>query len=90
MSVRKRLLHDGEVRWQVDYRDGAGIRRHCQFATKREAEVFYARARTEVAAGVHTPRFYPPSRSPRQPSCGSPAASATNSRSRRCSITGST
>ena len=55
MSVRKRILGDGEIRWQVDYRDGAGIRRHRQFPTKREAEAFHAKARTEVAVGVHTP-----------------------------------
>jgi integrase len=40
---------------QVDYRDGAGTRRHRQFQTKREADAFHAKARTEVAAGVHTP-----------------------------------
>lgn len=55
MSVRKRVLEDGTVAWQVDYRDGAGTRRHRQFRTKREADAFHARARTEVAAGVHTP-----------------------------------
>jgi len=55
MSVRKRVLEDGEIHWQVDYRDGAGQRRHRQFPTKREADAFHARARTEVAAGMHTP-----------------------------------
>ena len=55
MSVRKRVLNGGEIRWQVDYRDGAGHRRHRQFATKRVADAFHARARTEVAAGIHTP-----------------------------------
>jgi integrase len=55
MSVRKRLLGDGQTRWQVDYRDGAGARRHRQFTTKREADAFHAKARTEVIAGVHTP-----------------------------------
>ena len=54
MSVRKRILKDGEVRWQVDYRDGAGARRHRQFPTKREADGFHAKARTEVATGIHT------------------------------------
>jgi len=54
MSVRKRLLGDGQTRWQVDYRDGAGARRHRQFTTKREADAFHAKARTEVIAGVHT------------------------------------
>jgi integrase len=55
MSVRKRVLGDDEIRWQVDYRDGAGVRRHRQFQTKREADAFHAQARVEVAAGVHTP-----------------------------------
>lgn len=55
MSVRKRVLSDSTVRWQVDYRDGAGVRRHRQFSTKRDAEAFHATARTEVIAGVHTP-----------------------------------
>jgi len=55
MSIRKRALATGEIRWQVDYKDGAGIRRHRQFATKRAAEIFHVRARSEVTAGVHTP-----------------------------------
>ena len=55
MSVRKRVLGNGEVRWQVDYRDGAGVRRHRQFATKRKADDFHAKAHTEVVAGIHTP-----------------------------------
>src|SRR3974390_3209867 len=55
MAVRKRILRKGEIRWQADYRDGAGVRRHRQFPTKREADAFHAQARTEVATGVHTP-----------------------------------
>jgi len=55
MSVRKRLLSDGQTRWQTDYKDNAGIRRHRQFATKREAEAFLTKARSEVVAGIHTP-----------------------------------
>ena len=55
MAVRKRTLADGRIRWQVDYRDGAGVRRHRQFPTKREADAFHVRARSEVAAGIHTP-----------------------------------
>lgn len=55
MSVRKRVLDGGEIHWQVDYRDGTGVRRHRQFRTKREADAFHATARTEVASGVHTP-----------------------------------
>ena len=55
MAVRKRILTDGDFVGQVDYRDGTGVRRHRQFATKREADAFHIRARSEVAVGVHTP-----------------------------------
>jgi integrase len=49
------MTSGGEIRWQTDYRDGAGIRRHRQFMTKREADAFDAAARSEVVAGTHTP-----------------------------------
>jgi len=55
VSVRKRLTKGGEIRWLVDYRDGAGVRRFKQFATKREADQFNIKARGEIAAGIHTP-----------------------------------
>ena len=48
MSVRKRLTKHGEVRWLVDYADGAGIRRNRQFATKAEATTFAAKSKTEI------------------------------------------
>jgi integrase len=54
VSVRKRITVGGSIAWLVDYRDSAGARRARQFATKREADAFHARARTEVAAGIHT------------------------------------
>jgi integrase len=54
-SIRKRALLNGKTAWQVDYRDGAGKRRHHQFDTKREADAFMVSARSEVAAGTHTP-----------------------------------
>lgn len=54
-SVRKRTLPSGEIRWQLDYRDQDGKRRHRQFKTKREAEAFETKARAEVATGIHTP-----------------------------------
>src|SRR5207253_1929387 len=54
-SVRKRILPSGEVRWQADYRDGAGKRRSRQFDKKSEAADFLLRARDEVKRGVHTP-----------------------------------
>src|SRR5262249_25424156 len=52
-SVRKRILPSGEARWQVDYRDGAGKRRHKQFTRKAEAESFETKVRAEIAAGTH-------------------------------------
>jgi integrase len=55
MSVRKRILPGGGIAWQVDYRDSAGVRRARQFPTKREADAFNLRARSELAAGTHTP-----------------------------------
>ena len=55
MSVRKRQLKSGDARWLVAYRDGQGLRRHRQFNTKREADAFHAKARSEVIAGTHTP-----------------------------------
>jgi integrase len=54
VSIRKRAIAGGEVRWQVDYRDGAGVRRHRQFQTKRAAEAFALQAGSEVRAGMHT------------------------------------
>ena len=52
-SVRKRLLPSGEVRWQVDYKDGQGKRRSKQFRTKREADAYDTKVRGELATGVH-------------------------------------
>jgi integrase len=52
-SVRKRKLPSGEVRWQVDYRDQVGKRRHKQFATKAEATGYETKIRAEIVAGTH-------------------------------------
>ena len=52
-SVRKRVLPSGDVRWQVDYKDHSGKRRHKQFERKREAEAYETRVRSELAAGIH-------------------------------------
>src|SRR6516225_6545105 len=53
MSVRKRKLPSGETRWQVDYRDQSGKRRHKQFATKAEATSYETAVRGELVAGTH-------------------------------------
>jgi len=58
MAVRKRLwtAADGieKQAWLVEYRDGAGKRKFKQFRLKKEAETFELKAKTEVAAGIHT------------------------------------
>lgn len=54
MSVRKRTGKRG-VAWVCDYRDGAGIRRSRQFATKAEATAFAAKSKIEIISGIHTP-----------------------------------
>jgi integrase len=53
MSVRKRKLPSGEARWQVDYRDQGGKRRHKQFLTKAEATNYETTVRGELMAGTH-------------------------------------
>jgi integrase len=52
-SVRKRVLPSGETRWQVDYRDREGKRRHKQFTTKANAVTFETQVRGQLAAGTH-------------------------------------
>ncbi|MGA7326908.1 MAG: tyrosine-type recombinase/integrase [Rhodomicrobium sp.] len=52
-SVRKRILPSGEVRWQLDYKDQGGKRRHKQFPTKAAAVAFETTVRAEIAAGTH-------------------------------------
>lgn len=53
-TIRKRTLPSGKTAWQADYVDGAGKRRHKQFATKKEADAFLVHARGEVSRGIHT------------------------------------
>ncbi len=54
-TIRKRTLPSGKQVWLAGYVDGGGQRRFKQFPTKREAEAFLLQARSQVAAGVHTP-----------------------------------
>lgn len=57
-AIRKRTWTgpDGKEKtaWLVDYRDQAGKRRAKQFARKKEAEEYAARAQYEVRQGTHT------------------------------------
>jgi integrase len=55
MSVRKRALPSGEIRWQVDYRDQKGARRSRQFTTKKAATDYQITAGGEIKAGIHVP-----------------------------------
>ena len=53
MSVRKRVLLSGEVRWLLDYKDQGGKRRAKQFPTKYAANAYEAKVRGELLAGTH-------------------------------------
>ena len=55
MSIRKRELPSGQVRWLVDYRDGGGARRFKQFKTQKEAKTFSEETGCAVRAGMHIP-----------------------------------
>lgn len=59
MSLRKRewVSPKGlkKTAWQVDYRDGAGIRRSKQFAKKKDADAWEAKTKVQVMQGLHTP-----------------------------------
>ena len=52
-SIRKRTLPSKTVVWQVDYKDGAGKRRHKQFTTRKSADEWLVTARADVASGTH-------------------------------------
>lgn len=54
-SVRKRILKSGEIRWMFDYKDMGGKRHEKMFPTKRDAEAYATKARSEVVQGTHTP-----------------------------------
>jgi integrase len=53
MSVRKRELPSGQIRWLCDYRDGSGARRFKQFRTQKEANAFRDATGVAVRAGLH-------------------------------------
>ncbi len=55
MSVRKRKLPSGAIRWQFSYKDVKGERRGKMFETKREATAYETTVRGELKAGVHVP-----------------------------------
>lgn len=58
MSIRKRewVSPEGGKRtaWLVDYKDQSGKRRAKQFRTKKEADEYADRTRTEIRQGIHT------------------------------------
>ncbi|MDP4006400.1 site-specific integrase [Methylobacterium sp. NEAU K] len=49
------MLPSGKVKWLAAYSDNVGQRRFKQFDTRKEADVFMVRVRSEVAAGSHVP-----------------------------------
>src|SRR5208337_1084545 len=53
MSVRKRTLPSGEIRWVTDYKDQQRRRRAKQFKTKKEATAYEIVAGGEIKAGTH-------------------------------------
>ena len=55
MSIRKRVLPSGQVRWQLDYKDAQGKRRARQFKTQYEAKDYETTTRTELKLGTHVP-----------------------------------
>ena len=55
MSIRKRLLPSGAVRWQIDYKDSNSKRRSKQFQFEREAKDYQITVQSELRLGVHIP-----------------------------------
>ena len=53
MSIRKRTLPSGAIRWQLDYVDQTGKRRSRQFKTQKEAKDYETTTRSEIRAGTH-------------------------------------
>ena len=54
MAAPRRVTHGRGASWEITYRvDGRMVRR--RFPTKKAAEDALARARTEVADGLHIP-----------------------------------
>jgi integrase len=63
MSIRKRTWGEGEKQrsaWVADYVDQGGTRRLKTFKTRRDADSWLLRARTEVATGRHLPERQSP------------------------------
>jgi integrase len=54
-TIRKRTLPSGRSAWLASYTDSGGARRFRQFPTKKEADGFLVRVRSEVLAGIHVP-----------------------------------
>lgn len=55
MSIRKRVLPSGQIRWQFDFKDNQGRRRSRQFLTQREAKSHETAILGEIKAGVYVP-----------------------------------
>ena len=55
MSIRKRVLPSGAIRWVCDYSDAHGVRRGPQFPLQREAVAYETKVRGELRDGLHVP-----------------------------------
>lgn len=53
-TIRKRTWGEGQTAWICTYADGAGRRRQKTFARRKDADAWLLKARTEVAAGIHS------------------------------------
>jgi integrase len=53
MSIRKRTLPSGQLRWLVDYVDQQGVRRARQFKTEKEAKEHNTTVCGEIRDGTH-------------------------------------
>jgi integrase len=53
MSIRKRTLPSGEIRWLVDYRDRKSVRRAKQFKRKAEADAYLVQTGYDLSRGLH-------------------------------------
>ncbi len=54
-SIRKRTLPSGATRWQLDYKDAQGARRHKDFEFQWQAKAHETTVRGEIRDGLHVP-----------------------------------
>ena len=82
-------LPPSQIRWQVDYKDSAGVRRHKQFKRLTDAKAWETTTRHSVQQGTHRPESTLPT-SARPPQLGFGAARAKAWSARPLNNAGST